>query len=95
MKKLNHGLKIIKPQQKVKFPDCWICKDHGIIFFDTKIDGILYECVVRCKCKYGQKVSEKVPTVRDDYAEQFAEANFNNFKEIYPDLIFDLVEKSR
>ena len=59
----------------------------------TKIEGILYECAARCKCKHGQKVSEKVPTVRDDYVEKLAEANFNNFKKIYPDLVFDLVKK--
>lgn len=79
-------------KQKPKFPDCWVCKDQGIVYYDAKINGILYEFGTRCKCKYGQKASYKVPTIRDDFAEQIAEANFKFFKEVYPELVLDLVK---
>lgn len=77
--------------KKENFPNCWICNDQGMVFFNVKKDKMFYECVARCKCRLGQESSEKIPIVKDDFAQHLAEANFNRFQKIYPDLVTDLV----
>ncbi len=76
---------------KDKFPNCWTCNDHGIVFFNKKINGIEYEFGAKCKCKLGQQSSDKIGTIENGLAEYMAEENFTRFKKVYPDLVIDLV----
>lgn len=77
--------------KKDKFPNCWICKDQGMVFFNKKINEIDYEYATRCKCKLKDESSDKIGIIDSSLADRLIDENFNNFKKIYPDLVTDLV----
>ncbi len=65
---------------KRAIPTCWICMDHGMVFFNKYIYGIKYEFAYRCKCKLGQFSSSSIMTVPEDFAENMALENYSGFK---------------
>ncbi|NLY46682.1 MAG: hypothetical protein GX053_11970 [Tissierella sp.] len=73
-----------------KFPNCWICNDHGLIIYSKRYHGIEYDFACRCKCRLGQSSSEKIKVVPDKLVEKLAEENFNRFKGVYPELVVEL-----
>lgn len=66
-------------------PKCWICNDSGIVVDVKKIHEFEYEYATRCKCKEGQKSSDRIRTVGDVIAELKAKDNFLKFKEKFPE----------
>lgn len=80
-------------KEEVEFPACWICMDSGIAIYNKRIDGVDYEYASRCRCKKGQKVSDRVREVPDELAEALAETNFKRFKEVYPEKILEISKR--
>lgn len=67
-------------------PKCWICKDQGLVFFNMKVAGRMYEKVLRCSCIKGQDTSERVAVISYDFAERVDKDNLMKFHERFPEL---------
>ena len=87
MKKLVFEIEGFKKEKrKVKPPKCWICMDQGLVIYDKKVNGMIYEMAARCRCVKGQEVGDKVGYIHSVLVEDIASINFENFKKAYPEV---------
>lgn len=70
--------------KEVKIPKCWICMDHGLIYYDKKEHGIRYETAAKCRCIRGQNMGDRIGDIPDVLIDDIARINFENFKEKHP-----------
>lgn len=78
-------------KKKVRIPNCWICKDIGLVIYNKKYNKIIYEMAASCMCGKAKDNSEKIPIVSDLLAKEMSKENFNRFKNNHPDMVTDLV----
>lgn len=81
----------MKNTVKRKSPNCWVCNDYGIVSYYKFFRKIEYEFAYRCNCILGQNFSGRIMEVPDNLAEELAEKNFNNLKELYTEMKMELV----
>lgn len=63
-------------------PRCWICKDHGMVFYSKIIYKVSYDFAYKCTCKLGQISSDRIPQVPTEYAEKTAKENYKSYLKI-------------
>lgn len=44
--------------------NCKICKGTGLIFYQKKVNDVIYDYVCRCNCANGLKHSKEIPNVQ-------------------------------
>lgn len=95
MKKLvlNIANSMDKEKEEIKPPKCWICMDHGFVYYYKKENGIMYEMVARCTCVQGNKVGESIPYIHHTLVEDIARINFEEFKRKYPKAVEELSKR--
>lgn len=81
-----------KKKESVKIPKCWVCMDQGLVFYDKKENGIIYEIASRCRCVKGQSIGESVGYIPSVLMEDIANINFENFKKAYPEIADRIVQ---
>ncbi|HHY13226.1 MAG TPA: hypothetical protein GX526_01080 [Thermoanaerobacterales bacterium] len=74
-----------KKKKKANPPRCWVCLDMGLVIYDKKIDGIIYETAARCRCVQGQNMGNRIGTIPDVMMEDIAKVNFENFRKAFPE----------
>lgn len=65
--------------EPLKIPKCWICKDHGLVYYSKQIGAISYDFAYKCTCKRGQINSDSIPTVPRAFGEKVAMENYRYF----------------
>lgn len=60
---------------------CWICRDQGMIIYSREHHGIDYEMAAKCKCIKGQQLGDRIPTIAEGLAIEFAEGNYEKYKD--------------
>lgn len=43
-----------KPAEE-QAPECFLCRDSGIVFYQAQYNGRLYDYAARCRCRAGQE----------------------------------------
>jgi len=82
-------------KEKTKLPNCWICEDIGLVFYNKISNGLEYEMAVRCICRAGLKYSDMIAQVTEQVAEWSAKANFEKWAEKYPEDAKELIEEKQ
>jgi hypothetical protein len=49
---------VAEQQQEEQQPDCFLCSDLGLVFYQEQLGGQVYDFVARCNCRAGHKRSE-------------------------------------
>lgn len=78
--------------KEAKVPKCWICMDCGLIYYDKKEHGIIYETAAKCRCIKGQNMSKRIGDIPDVLIDDIARINFENFKEAHPKEVAEIVQ---
>ena len=73
--------------KKPKMPQCWACRDTGLIMYEKQINGVRYECASRCRCQKGNVPGEKISIIPEDYYKESLKANFDEFEKHFPEVI--------
>ncbi|WP_066633331.1 hypothetical protein [Desulfolucanica intricata] len=49
---------VAEQQKEEQQPDCFLCGDLGLVFYQEQLGGQVYNFVARCNCRAGQQRSE-------------------------------------
>lgn len=58
-------IRLILAEKEKPVPRCFICYDHGVVYYKEQIGGISYDYAARCYCRAGE-TSEKTAFPRVD-----------------------------
>ncbi|MBF7081715.1 hypothetical protein IT084_01800 [Desulfallas sp. Bu1-1] len=53
------GLTVMERRQGEREPDCFLCGDRGLVFYQEQRGGLVYDFVARCTCRAGQERGER------------------------------------
>jgi len=81
--------------RKVKIPECWICRDLGIIVYKKEAHGQLYDTAISCVCKKGEENAAFMARIKDDMAEVVAEENFKEWAKYFPEEAKKILKSKR
>lgn len=65
-------------------PQCFICKDEGVVVYYKEANGAEYEFARKCTCIKGQALGQDIKTIPTELARHSANSNFKELEKQYP-----------